>query len=301
MYGLYFWFLVSRVLNQLFSCLGRPNSLLHIKASVSLCCSEGKNNILEQYVCKSQISWQAACVAMTAKRFLACWGPRELQLNFQFYLDWAVKGNRECHLHIYGKKCNLIMTPQKGKMYLQNIGPKNNPWGTPHGIPLALWEKPLWIKNTKVTPRCEEGGLKCENTLNVSRAKWLLCQDRGTRTDKITKVAFLDTRSFIRVVACCFRSFCRCTWALVVVPGSSARFQTTACQWTDSTHALSTSCSSCCRWVFSTGLVRKNWTPCMITPCMASNLNTGRISSFLSVATKWFILIQFHIEFYLLP
>ncbi len=69
---------------------------------------------------------------------------------------------------------------------------------------------------------------------------------------------------------------CRCIWAPVVVPGSSARFPTTACQWTwSTTHALSTSCSSCYPWASLTGLVRRNSTPCMTTPCTPSNPYTG--------------------------
>lgn len=68
----------------------------------------------------------------------------------------------------------------------------------------------------------------------------------------------------------------RCTWALVVAPGSSGRFPTTACQWTwSTTRGLSTSCFKCCPSTFSTGSGRVNSTPCTTTPCTPSSLHTG--------------------------
>lgn len=86
------------------------------------------------------------------------------------------------------------------------------------------------------------------------------------------------TRWFVIThVFCLFLSLCRCIWAPVVVPGSSVRFLTMACRWTWNTiHGLSTSCSSCCQWTSSTGLARRNSMLCMTTPCMPSNLHTGK-------------------------
>lgn len=62
--------------------------------------------------------------------------------------------------------------------------------------------------------------------------------------------------------------FSRCTWALVVVLGSSGKFPTMVCQLTwSTTHALFISCFSYSQSTSSIGLVRRNSMPCMTTPC----------------------------------
>lgn len=87
----------------------------------------------------------------------------------------------------------------------------------------------------------------------------------------------VDWKYFLCVDVSLLLLYRRCIWALVAVLGSSVRFLTTACQWTwSTTRALSTSCSSSFQWISSTGLVRRNLTPCMTTPCTPSNPHTGQ-------------------------